>query len=171
MSARWKPNVTVAAVIEQDGRFLLIEEHTPEGLKLNTPAGHLDPGESPQEGAVREALEETGRLFVPDRFLGVYLARFRRQRRSSTGQSSGQMDDVTYLRLAFGGRAGERDPSRELDTGIVGTLWMTLDEVRASQHRHRSTLVLRCIEDFAAGRQYPLDVVATDPTIYEPEIK
>jgi 8-oxo-dGTP pyrophosphatase MutT (NUDIX family) len=167
MSARWKPNVTVAAVIEQDGRYLLIEEHTPEGLRLNTPAGHLDPGESPQEGAVREALEETGRLFVPDRFLGVYLARFRRQRRSAPGQ----VDDVTYLRLAFGGRAGERDPSRKLDTGIVGTLWMTLDEVRASRDRHRSTLVLRCIEDFASGRNYPLETVATDPTVYDPEIK
>ncbi len=167
MSARWKPNVTVAAVIEQDGRFLLIEEHTPEGLKLNTPAGHLDPGESPQEGAVREALEETGRLFVPDRFLGVYLARFRRPHRSKPGQ----VEDVTYLRLAFGGRAGERDPLRELDTGITGTLWMTLDEVRASRERHRSTLVLRCIEDFTSGRHYPLDTVATDPTVYEPEIK
>lgn len=168
MSARWKPNVTVAAVIEQDGRYLLIEEHTPEGLRLNTPAGHLDPGESPQEGAVREALEETGRLFVPDRFLGVYLARFRRQRRTASGQP---MEDVTYLRLAFGGRAGERDLTRALDTGIVGTLWMTLEEVRASLERHRSALVLRCIEDFAAGRRYPLDAVATDPTIYQPELK
>lgn len=169
MSARWKPNVTVAAVIEQDGRYLLIEEHTPEGLRLNTPAGHLDPGESPQEGAVREALEETGRLFVPDRFLGVYLARFRRQRRTASG--SQPMEDVTYLRLAFGGRAGERDLTRALDTGIVGTLWMTLEEVRASLERHRSALVLRCIEDFAAGRRYPLDAVATDPTIYQPELK
>jgi|SRR5438105_12581179 len=162
MRERWKPSVTVAAVIERDGRFLLVEEHTPEGLRLNTPAGHLDPGESPLEGAVREALEETARVFTPDRFLGVYLARFQRPDRP---------EDVTYLRLAFGGSAGEADAARPLDTGIVRTLWMTLGEVRASRDRHRSALVLRCIEDYAAGRRYPLDTVYTDATIYEPEIK
>jgi 8-oxo-dGTP pyrophosphatase MutT (NUDIX family) len=160
MSERWKPNVTVAAVIEDAGRYLLVEEHTPEGLRLNTPAGHLDPGESPQEGAVREALEETARVFTPDCMLGVYLARFTRPSRD---------EDVTYLRIAFGGRAGEPDPGRALDTGIVRTLWMSLDEVRASRERHRSALVLRCIEDHAAGRRFPLDLVHTDPSIYDPE--
>jgi len=160
MDERWKPNVTVAAVIEREGRFLLVEEHTPEGLRLNTPAGHLDPGESPQQGAEREALEETARVFTPDRFLGVYLARFQRPRRN---------EDVTYLRLAFGGSAGEPDPARALDTGIVRTLWMTLDEVRASRERHRSALVLRCIEDFAAGRRLPLDALYTDPSVSGPQ--
>lgn len=159
MDERWKPNVTVAAVIEREGRFLLVEEHTPEGLRLNTPAGHLDPGESPQQGAEREALEETARVFTPDRFLGVYLARFERPSRN---------EDITYLRLAFGGSAGEPDPARALDAGIVRTLWMTLDEVRASRERHRSPLVLRCIEDFAAGRRLPLDAVHTDPTVCRP---
>lgn len=159
MDQRWKPNVTVAAVIEREGRFLLVEEHTPEGLRLNTPAGHLDPGESPQQGAEREALEETARVFTPDRFLGVYLARFQRPSRN---------EDVTYVRLAFGGSAGEPDPARALDTGIVRTLWMTLDEVRASRERHRSALVLRCIEDFAAGRRLPLDAVYTDPSVAGP---
>ncbi|HEX6703249.1 MAG TPA: NUDIX hydrolase [Albitalea sp.] len=162
MSERWKPNVTVAAVIEQAGRYLLVEEHTPEGLRLNTPAGHLDPGESPLEGAVREALEETARVFTPDRFLGVYLARFERPSRD---------EDVTYLRLAFGGTAGDADPARALDTGIVRTLWMTLEEVRASLERHRSALVLRCIEDFARGVRHPLDTVFTDPSVYAPERK
>lgn len=162
MSKRWKPSVTVAAVIEKDGRFLLVEEHTPEGLRLNNPAGHLDPGESPQQGAVREALEETTRTFVPDRLVGVYLARFRRPVRD---------EDVTYLRFAFGGTCGEADASLSLDTGIVRTLWMTLDEVRSSIDRHRSALVLRCIEDFAAGRRFPLDAVYCDPTVFEPEIK
>jgi 8-oxo-dGTP pyrophosphatase MutT (NUDIX family) len=160
MDPRWKPNVTVAAVIEREGRFLLVEEHTPEGLRLNTPAGHLDPGESPQQGAEREALEETARVFTPDRFLGVYLARFQRPSRN---------EDVTYLRLAFGGSAGEPDPTRALDTGIVRTLWMTLDEVRASRERHRSALVLRCIEDFAAGRRLPLDALYTDPSVSGPQ--
>jgi len=162
MSERWKPNVTVAAVIEDAGRYLLVEEHTPEGLRLNTPAGHLDPGESPQEGAVREALEETARVFTPDCVLGVYLARFQRPSRD---------EDVTYLRIAFGGAAGAADPSRALDTGIVRTLWMTLDEVRASRERHRSALVLRCIEDHAGGRRHPLDLVHTDPSIYAPETR
>ena len=159
---RWKPSVTVAAVIERDGRFLLVEEHTPEGLRLNNPAGHLECGESPEQGAVREALEETARAFVPDRFLGLYLSRFQR---AATGE------DVTYLRLAFGGTAGERDASRPLDEGIVQTLWMTLDEVRASRHRHRSGLVLQCIEDFAAGRRFPLDAVYADPSLFDPEAK
>src|SRR5258706_8128400 len=162
MSKRWKPNVTVAAIIERDGRFLLVEEQTPEGLRLNNPAGHLDPGESPQEGAVREALEETARLFVPDCLVGVYLSRFRRPARG---------EDVTYLRLAFGGSVGAADPARHLDEGIVRTLWLTLAEVRASRARHRSALVLRCIEDHAAGRRLPLDAISTDPTVYAPEIK
>jgi hypothetical protein len=78
MSARWSPSVTVAAIIERDGCYLLVEEETPEGLRLNNPAGHLDPGESPEQGVVREALEETARVFVPDRLVGVYLSRFRR---------------------------------------------------------------------------------------------
>jgi 8-oxo-dGTP pyrophosphatase MutT (NUDIX family) len=162
MSTRWKPSVTVAAVIERDGRFLLIEEHTPEGLKLNNPAGHLEPGESPEQGAVREALEETGCVFTPDHLVGVYMARFQRPARG---------DDVTYLRLAYGGTASDPDPSRALDHGIVRTVWMSLDEVRASRARHRSALVLRCIEDFARGHRYPLDLVYCDPTIVTPEIK
>lgn len=162
MSQRWKPNVTVAAIIEDGGRFLLVEEHTPEGLRLNTPAGHLDPGESPEEGAVREALEETARAFTPECVVGVYLARFKRPSRD---------EDVTYLRIAFGGRAGNADPGRTLDTGIVRTLWMTLDEVRASRHRHRSALVRQCIEDYAAGKRYPLDLVHSDATLYDPEIR
>ena len=162
MDHLWKPSVTVAAVIERDGRFLLVEEHTPEGLRLNNPAGHLDPGESPQDGAVREALEETARVFVPDRLVGVYLARFQRP---------GRGEDVTYLRFAFGGRCGEPDPARTLDTGIVRTLWMDLDELRASRARHRSALVLRCIEDYVAGRRFPLDLVHCDPSVFAPEIR
>ena len=162
MSTRWKPSVTVAAIIERDGRYLLVEEHTPEGLKLNNPAGHLDPGESPQQGVEREALEETTRVFTPDRLVGVYLSRFQRP---ATGE------DVTYVRFAFGGTVGDADASRALDEGIVRTLWMTLDEVRTSRARHRSGLVQRCIEDHAAGRRLPLDAITTDPTVYAPESK
>ena len=166
MAERWKPSVTVAAIIERrDGdtsHFLLVEEHTPEGLKLNNPAGHLDPEESPLQAVVREALEETACVFTPDRLVGVYLSRFQRPARD---------EDVTYLRFAFGGSVGEPDPSRRLDDGIVRTLWMTLPELRACPRRHRSPLVLGCIEDFVNGRRYPLDAVTTDATVYQPELK
>ena len=139
-----------------------MEEETSDGLRLNNPAGHLDPGESPQQGAVREALEETACVFEPDRLVGIYLARFQRPARG---------EDVTYLRFAYGGTCGDADPARPLDTGIVRTLWMTLDELRASRERHRSALVLQCVEDFAKGRRYPLDMVFCDPTVFEPEVK
>ena len=162
MSNRWKPHVTVAAVIERDGRFLLVEERTPEGLKLNNPAGHLDPAESPQEGVVREVLEETGCVFTLQSLVGVYLGRFQRPARH---------EDVTYLRMAFSGTVGERLPDRRLDHGIVRTLWMSLAELRACPERHRSSMVLQCIEDHAAGRCYPLDLIDTHPSVYEPEIK
>jgi 8-oxo-dGTP pyrophosphatase MutT (NUDIX family) len=156
---RWKPSVTVAAIIEEGGRYLLVEEHTPEGLKLNNPAGHLDPGESPQQAVVREALEETARNFTPEALLGVYLSRFQRP---ATGE------DITYLRLAYCGRVGEPLPGRALDEGIVRTLWMTPDELRASTARHRSPLVLQCIEDHLAGRRFPLEVVLTDVSVLQP---
>ena len=158
MRQRFNPRVTVAAVIERGGRFLLIEEETSEGLRLNNPAGHLDPGESPAEGCAREALEETAHLFTPTALVGVYLSR-----RERTGG-----EDVTYMRLAFCGELGELDPDRPLDTGIVRTLWMTEQEIRASADRHRSPLLLRCVEDYLAGRRYPLTLVFTDPSVYGP---
>ena len=156
MDTRWKPNVTVAAIIERDGRYLLVEEHTPEGLRLNNPAGHLDPAASPAQACAREALEETTHLFEPTHLVGVYLSRFQRE---STGE------DVTYLRLAFGGELGEAQAGRSLDSGIVRTLWMTPDEVRASRERHRSPLVLRCIEDHLAGQRHPLELIYTDAAV------
>lgn len=167
MHERWRPSVTVAAVISSvdaagTRRWLLVEEHTPEGLKLNNPAGHLDPAETPEQAVVREALEETARPFAPAALLGVYLSRFQRP---ATGE------DVTYLRFAYTGSVGEPEPGRALDDGIVRTLWLTLDELRESRARHRSALVLRCIEDDAAGRRHPLDVVFADATVFAPEVK
>lgn len=156
MNTRWKPSVTVAAIIEREGRYLLVEEHTPEGLRLNNPAGHLDPGESPEQAVAREALEETAHSFTPTGLVGVYLSRFQRP---ATGE------DITYLRFAFCGELGAFDPGRTLDDGIVRTLWMTPDELRASTDRHRSPLVLRCIEDHLAGQWYPLALVRTDPSV------
>jgi phosphatase NudJ len=165
MQERWKPRVTVAAVIEQDGRFLLVEEETTEGLKLNNPAGHLDPGESPADGCAREALEETGYAFMPSELLGIYLSRFQR---AATGE------DITYLRFAFRGHLGAHHPERPLDRGIVRILWMTADEIRACAPRHRSPLLLRCMEDYLAGNCYPLSVIYTDAGVTrvraEPEV-
>lgn len=166
MSERWKPSVTVAAVIERvvDGvsRFLLVEEDTVDGRRLNNPAGHLEEGESPEQGVVREVLEETACVFTPQCVVGVYLSRYQRPRRD---------EDVTYLRLAYGGSVGEPDPMRALDRGIVRTLWMTLDELRASRDRHRSALVLSCIEDYLAGQRHPLSLVKADATVHVPEVK
>lgn len=152
---RWKPSVTVAAVIEREGRYLLVEEETSEGLRLNNPAGHLDPGESLVEAVAREALEETAHAFVPQALVGVYLARVAREG-----------DDFTYLRFAFAGTLGAFDPARPLDAGIVRTLWLTPDEVRASAERHRSPLVVQCMEDHLAGRRHPLALLHAHPSVY-----
>lgn len=156
MNHRWKPSVTVAAIVEREGRFLLVEEHTPEGLRLNNPAGHLDPGESPAEGCARETLEETAHPFTPTALVGVYLSRFQRE---ATGE------DITYLRFAFCGTLGELELGRSLDTGIVRTLWMTPDEIRASSERHRSPLVLRCMEDYLVGQRFPMALIYTDAAV------
>ena len=162
MDTRWKPNVTVAAIIERDGRFLLVEEQTAEGLRLNNPAGHLDPAESPAQACAREALEETTHLFKPTHVVGIYLSRFQR---GSTGE------DITYLRLAYGGELGPVQAGCQLDSGILRTVWMTPEEIRASQDRHRSPLVLRCMEDHLAGRRFPLDLVYADASIHSPEMR
>src|SRR5687768_2000928 len=130
---RWKPSVTVAAVVAEHGKYLLVEEMTADGLRLNNPAGHLDPGESLLDAVVREVLEETARPFDPEALVGAYLARFRHTR-------SGE--DITYLRFAICGSVGWPLPGRVLDEPIVRTLWMTPDELRACPERHRSPLLM-----------------------------
>lgn len=150
---RWTPRVTVAAIIESQGRYLLVEEQTADGLRLNNPAGHLERGETPEQAVVREALEESARAFVPEALVGVYLARLPRG-----------SDTVTYLRFAFHGRAGEPVAGRALDTGIVRTLWLTADELRASRPRHRSPLVWRCVQDHLRGQRFDLSAVVMDPS-------
>ena len=165
MNTRWKPSVTVAAVITQsfDGveKFLLVEEETRDGLRLNNPAGHLDPGESPEQGCARETLEETAYHFKPTAVVGVYMSRFERV------QANGVLD-ITYLRFAYCGELGAHVEGQPLDEGIVRTVWLTADEIRASVDRHRSPLLIRCIEDYLAGRRYPLDMVTTDPSVLLP---
>ncbi|MDH4449657.1 MAG: NUDIX hydrolase [Rhodoferax sp.] len=155
MMERWTPRVTVAAVIEQDGRFLVVEEHTPTGLRLNNPAGHLEPHESPAQGCAREVLEETAHHFVPTALVGVYLSR-------QAGGPAGAPRELTYLRFAFCGTVGASLQGRRLDRGIVRALWLSAAEIRASQDRHRSPLLLQCMEDYLRGSRYPLDLVRTD---------
>lgn len=147
----WRPHVTVAAIIERQGRFLLVEEETSEGMRLNQPAGHLDEGESLLDGCAREALEETAHRFAPTALVGVYL----------WPRPAG---DVTYLRFAFAGELGEA-LDRPLDTGILRTLWLTPEEIAKSRERHRSPLVWRCVEDYLAGRRFPLDIIRHYPLI------
>lgn len=142
----WKPHVTVAAVAEREGRVLLVEETVGGRTVLNQPAGHLEPGEDLVEAVVREAREETGRDFVPEAVTGVYLW-------------DGSRDGRTFLRVCFSGRCGEPVPGRALDTGILGADWFRPDALRAAPDRLRSPMVLRCIDDYLAGRRYPLDIL------------
>ena len=163
MDTRWKPSATVAAIIENNGKFLLVEEHTPEGLRLNNPAGHLDPGESPADGCARETLEETAYRFAPSALVGIYLSRFQRPPGTAHGSEA---QDITFLRFAFCGTLGTFEPGRALDAGIVRTLWLSPEEVRASAARHRSPLVVQCMEDYLNGKRYPLDLITTDPSVF-----
>ncbi len=142
----WKPNVTVAAVLEQDGKFLLVEETTGQGIQFNQPAGHLEPGESLLSAVARETLEESAYDFEPQHLLGVY-------------RWHSDVSSTTYLRFAFTGRVLAHHPERKLDAGILRAVWMTPEEIRATRARHRSPLILRCVEDYLAGRRYPLDLL------------
>ncbi len=155
MERYWKPSTTAASIIENEGRFLLVEEHTRDGLRLNQPAGHLDPGESLEAAAVRETLEETAHHVEPIALVGVYMSRYR-------SDSSGV--DVTYVRFAFACRLIGFDAERPLDRGIVRALWLTADEIRARQAEHRSPLVMRTLDDYLAGRRFPLDLLYTHPS-------
>ena len=146
MRHRETRNVTVAALIEREGRFLLVEEETDAGLRFNQPAGHLDDGESLVAACAREALEETGWHFQPRSLVGIY-------------QWPRPQGDITYLRFAFAGQLGAHDPARQLDTGILRAVWMSLAEIEASVERHRSPLILQCVRDYLDGRRYPLDLI------------
>lgn len=142
----WKPDVTVAAVTERDGRFLFVEERVRGRVVINQPAGHLEDGESFLEAVVRETLEETGWDFEPRAVVGVYL-----WRPADTSRS--------FLRVAFAGELSAHDPARPLDRGILRTRWMTRDELAAAQLRLRSPLVMRCVEDYLAGARYPCGLI------------
>ena len=146
----WKPNVTVASVVEHDNKFLLVEEKPDDssGIVLNQPAGHLDPGESIIAGAIRETLEETAYNFSPQALIGIY-------------QWHAHSIDTTYLRFAFSGQVTGHDPNRILDDGIIRAVWLSLEDIQQAISRHRSPLVMQCMKDYLAGKQYPLDLLTT----------
>lgn len=145
---RWKPNVTVAGIAEQSGRFLLVEENTSDGLRLNQPAGHLEDGETLLQAVAREVLEETTCRFTPQAVVGVY------QWRENEG-------GITFMRFAFAGSVAAPDAGLSLDHGIERTVWMTRDEIAAAAKRYRSPWVLISIDDYLAGRRMPLDLIRT----------
>ena len=142
----WTPHTTVAAVIEQDGKFLLVEEETAEGIRFNQPAGHLEEGESLFAAVIRETYEETAHHFEPQHLLGVYHWRH-------------PTKDLTYLRFAFTGNVTGFDPDQKLDDGIIRAVWMTLEQIRDTQDVHRSPQVLASVEHYLAGQRFPLSVV------------
>jgi 8-oxo-dGTP pyrophosphatase MutT (NUDIX family) len=141
-----RPVATVATIVMRDGAFLLVEEETRAGVRLNQPAGHLEAGETLVDAAVRETLEETGYHVVPTAVVGIY-----RWQAPDTG--------ATFLRFAFAGEVVAHDARRVLDDGIVRALWLTYEELVAKQSAHRSPLVLRCIDDYRAGLRRPLGLI------------
>ena len=140
-----KLDLTVAAIAEDDGRFLFVQERAARRIVLNQPAGHLEAGESLVEAVVRETREETGRAFHPDAVTGLYLWQ----------GPAGRM----ILRIAFAGRVGERDEAARLDRAIIRTLWLDRAGLAARAAEHRSPLVLLCVDDFLRGARYPLDML------------
>lgn len=138
-------HITVAAVIEREGRFLLVEEHSGGRIVFNQPAGHLEQGETLLEAVSRETLEETAWRFQPTALSGIY-------------QWTSPENHNTYLRFCFTGVCDGHDPHQSLDTGIIRTWWLTPDDIMACMKQHRSPLVLRCIDDYRAGKRYPLEL-------------
>ena len=143
----WLPHVVAAAIVEQDGRFLLVEEETAEGMRLNQPAGHWERNETLLQAVVREALEETAHHVEPVALLGSYT-------------TSNLARDITYLRFAYVCKVTGFDPEYKLDDGIVRAVWLSPDEIANSSIPHRSPLVMRCVQDYLSGRRFPLDFVA-----------
>jgi len=155
MTDIWKPSVTVAAIIERDAHFLMVEEETSEGVRFNQPAGHLDPNETLVQAVSRETMEEAAHEFTPTELVGVYMSRY---------LSSRTRTEVTYLRFAFSGEVGAKHDT-PLDAGILRAVWMSYDELLATRARHRSDLVLQCVDDYLAGKRAPLSLLYTHASV------
>jgi 8-oxo-dGTP pyrophosphatase MutT (NUDIX family) len=149
MTELWRPSVTVAAVVERGGRFLLVEEEIDGRRVLNQPAGHLDPGESLVAACRREVLEETAHHFAPRALVGIYRWHYAPK-------------DVTFLRFCFCGDVEGVEEGRALDRGIVAARWLSRDELTAKRPQHRSPLVAQCVRDFLAGRRFSLELFSAE---------
>jgi len=152
----WQPDVTVATVVVDGGRLLMVEETVGGRLVLNQPAGHLDPRESLVQAVVRETMEEAAHDFTPTGLIGLYMSSYRSTRTGSF---------MTYLRFAFCGTPGATY-DRPLDEGILRAVWMTYDELVACKDKHRSPLVLQCVDDYRAGKILPLSIIYTHPSVF-----
>lgn len=148
----WKPHATVAAIIERDQRFLMVEEIKQGQGVYNQPAGHLEAHESFLHAVIRETREETARDFEPEYICGIY--------RWDQFPAGGEQRNRCFLRVAFVGSCHHYDPDQPLDDGIVRALWLSRDELAAQPEKLRSPLVLRCIDDYLAGKQYPLELIS-----------
>jgi 8-oxo-dGTP pyrophosphatase MutT (NUDIX family) len=142
----WKPHVTVAAIAEKNGKFLIVEERVDGQLVYNQPAGHLDPGENLIEAVIRETFEETAWTFQPDALVGIQLWRH-------------PVHSDSYLRFSFCGACLEHHSTQALDTGIEQALWLSRDELMDSHHKLRSPMVIRSIDDYLAGNRYSMDIL------------
>jgi 8-oxo-dGTP pyrophosphatase MutT (NUDIX family) len=142
-----KFDVTVAAIAQTAGRFLLVEERINRRLVFNQPAGHVEDGETLLAAVIRETREETAWQFEPQTLLGVYLWR---------NPANGRR----ILRFAFSGAVRDHDAAQRLDRGIVGTHWLSVEELEQQTPRLRTPLVLRCVRDYLSGQSYPLRAVA-----------
>ncbi len=147
----WKPNLTVAALVEHQGKFLMVEEESQKGPVINQPAGHLEPNESLYDAAIRETLEESGYHFTPMSIIGSYLWH-------------NPDNNTTYFRTTFSGNVLFDNINPHLDTGIIQALWMTRDEIIASRARLRSPVIIDSINDYLAGKTYPLDLIKYCPS-------
>ncbi|MDO9205189.1 MAG: NUDIX hydrolase [Methylotenera sp.] len=143
---QWKPHATVAAIVEDNGKFLLVEETTDRGNRFNQPAGHLEDNETLIQAVIRETLEETAYIFNPESLLGVYHWKH-------------EHNNTTYLRFAFIGNVSNHQASLALDEGIIRAVWMTADEIRNNANLMRSPQVITCIEDYLCGQKFPLEVL------------
>jgi ADP-ribose pyrophosphatase YjhB (NUDIX family) len=150
-----RPRLTVAAVIEQDGRFLMVEELDQGQVVINQPAGHMEFGETPEQSVIRETLEETGWHFKPTTLQGIY-------------QSIDPLRQRHYMRLAFSGPVTRHDPRRQLDEEILRTVWLTHEEILIEKKRLRSPMVLRCVEDYLRDENHPLTLFHSDLPDYLP---
>ena len=143
----WKPHATVAAIIEREGKFLIVEESVNGKIVYNQPAGHLDPHEDLIDAVIRETREETAWGFTPEALIGIYLWPQPNTHR-------------TFLRFAFYGTCSDFQADQALDDGILRALWMSKAELQNSK-KLRSPMVIQNIDDYLAGQRYPLDILST----------